>query len=545
MTSRYWRPAAGLPKHHRRLRFTDRQNLSLLAACGTLGKEPATKRIEEAAGVNTGRKFEADVIAANRRRLSADSRAAAGRHIVMVGGGIVNLVTAWWLVANGYLIDVYDAGPGPTPSLAWQAHGCTLAGDNARMFSLTEADVYHRDVNALAGTRSCLLDTPVSMGGWQVFPKGTQTGAETQWAREFASVPGALSARYEDDMIGFNREAMHGWAALKLREPDLFADSGLNEGILRLYTSAAKLRQAIDRQARVGALRRVLSPAEIASSHPALTAACAAQELAGGIEVVGFTVGIHDFVRNLGARLTESGVRFHWNHPIERIVWTSPSSDVVAEVTDFAGRPVQADHFVLSLGAYAGDLLRGTLSTDRIQGVLGIWITIPNLYPPLTNSVKLQRHGHVTPDTNITIVNDSVRGPLLILGAGYGWTGRRPQNADPAELEALYRGVEDTANRFFPDAYRVAGQDRSLFASRRFCVRPWTTTNLGLFEVKRTAAGGVFIVTGGHNTGGFAQSPAIAEAVRAALRGTAHPMHVLCHPLRLQRDLGQVAAGGT
>ncbi|WP_217189303.1 hypothetical protein [Streptomyces buecherae] len=69
-------------------------------------------------------------------------------------------------------------------------------------------------------------------------------------------------------------------------------------------------------------------------------------------------------------------------------------------------------------------------------------------------------------------------------------------------------------------------------------MRPWTATSLGLYHVEarqpRTAPqqGGLFIVTGGHNTGGFAQSPAIGRAVLASVCGASHPMHTLYHPDR-------------
>jgi D-amino-acid dehydrogenase len=68
----------------------------------------------------------------------------------------------------------------------------------------------------------------------------------------------------------------------------------------------------------------------------------------------------------------------------------------------------------------------------------------------------------------------------------------------------------------------------------RFCVRPWTASSLGVFEVIPTVEGGRLVITGGHNTGGFAQAPAIAAAVLAELTGRRHTMDVLYHPLRMR-----------
>ena len=205
--------------------------------------------------------------------------------------------------------------------------------------------------------------------------------------------------------------------------------------------------------------------------------------------------------------------------------------------------PIEADHFVLSPGAYGHNLLRGTRAAGAIQGVLGVWITLPNVDPPLTCSLKIRREKYVTPDTNVTVVKDPSRGPVLILGAGYGWTGARPQNIDLAELEAIFLGVQDTARVFFPTAYEVACSDGGMQRSRRWCVRPWTAANLGIFETIPTVAGGKLVVTGGHNTGGFSQAPAVAAAVLAALRDRSHPMHSLYDPLRPGRELRRISAG--
>jgi D-amino-acid dehydrogenase len=65
-------------------------------------------------------------------------------------------------------------------------------------------------------------------------------------------------------------------------------------------------------------------------------------------------------------------------------------------------------------------------------------------------------------------------------------------------------------------------------------VRPWTATGLGIFESTRTDQDGSFIITGGHNTGGFAQAPAVAMAVLASLERRSHLMHTLYHPNRLE-----------
>ena len=49
-----------------------------------------------------------------------------------------------------------------------------------------------------------------------------------------------------------------------------------------------------------------------------------------------------------------------------------------------------------------------------------------------------------------------------------------------------------------------------------------------------TNKGGQLIITGGNNTGGFTQSPYIADAVLHTLQGKKHIMQTLFHPKRMQ-----------
>ena len=89
--------------------------------------------------------------------------------------------------------------------------------------------------------------------------------------------------------------------------------------------------------------------------------------------------------------------------------------------------------------------------------------------------------------------------------------------------------------RFLPRHERRARREGRLRRLERICVRPFTSTGLGIFEVQPAAGGGRTVITGGHNTGGFAQAPAVAESVRAVLCGEDPPMRELYDP---ERGLG-------
>jgi D-amino-acid dehydrogenase len=278
-----------------------------------------------------------------------------------------------------------------------------------------------------------------------------------------------------------------------------------------------------------------LLPHEIAERHPGLTRPCEAGEIIGGIEVVGFTVAIHDLVKQILGSLEKDGATFRWRTRVERIDWDKSG---LARGLVIAGELVGADHYVLSPGAYGTDLLRGTVSDGLIHGVLGVWLTLPNVTPMLEHSLKIARTGHIAEDSNVTVGGADGDGSTLIIGSGYGWTGADPTNIDPAQLSTLNAAVDDTARRFFPESYVAAQEGGMLDVKRRFCVRPWTASNLPIFEMAKTCSGGALVLTGGHNTGGFAQAPAVAAAVHAALKGERHPMHVLYDPRRLYGSKG-------
>jgi D-amino-acid dehydrogenase len=200
----------------------------------------------------------------------------------------------------------------------------------------------------------------------------------------------------------------------------------------------------------------------------------------------------------------------------------------------------RGDHYVISPGATGETLAEDAGDLRSLHGVLGCWSTLPDLAPGLGHSLKVARRGHLTEDANITVSHDAAGNRVLIIGSGYGWTGHDPHNIDERELDLLHAALTDTARRLFPAAYEAAGGEEGLRPTRRHCVRPWTASNLGLFSMA-PAENGVLVLTGGHNTGGFAQAPVIAQAVLDALRDRHHPMHTLYHPARRHRVLAAAA----
>ncbi|MEL6536651.1 MAG: hypothetical protein AAFQ98_14630, partial [Bacteroidota bacterium] len=107
------------------------------------------------------------------------------------------------------------------------------------------------------------------------------------------------------------------------------------------------------------------------------------------------------------------------------------------------------------------------------------------------------------------------------------------------QLEGIFKSLKENARTYFPAALEAAMP--TIDDHRKYCVRSWTPTGLGVFETIPTKQGGKLIITGGNNTGGFTQAPVIGEAVLAALDDKPHRMHELFHPSRLAACKNAVA----
>lgn len=471
----------------------------------------------------------------SKRESSAVSVARVKENrVALVGAGLVNLITAHTLQKNGYKVSFVDNGPDPRSNAVWTSYGCSRGGDDARMFTLSEMDNYNdKQVSSKMNT---LYSRPVSDLGWSVHWKDTLSVREKGWIKEFESIPVWLANRYNEDIFVFNRESLPLWDEWKAADPQLFESSLIREDILRLYSDPAQFAAAVARQDRIGATKRVLAPKELVAAHPGLAGAVEGGHIAGGVEVVGFTVNVHKFIHQLLDRLESAGAHFAWNQSAQSLLFDEHAR--INGIRTSAG-VLDAVHYVVSPGAYGDNLLAGSRTHGRIHGVLGAWLRLPNTQPQLEHSMKLARKGHITEDSNITIVTDTDGSPLLVVGSGYGYTGVDPRNIDQAQLHQIYQGLVDTAQKYFPKAYQAALSAGTLEGSFKYCVRPWTATSLGIFESIRTSHGGSCVITGGHNTGGFAQAPSTARAVLDALEGRHHPMHAAYHPDRASAFLAQ------
>lgn len=449
---------------------------------------------------------------------------------VLVGAGVVNLISAYFLSKEGYQLVIVDKAPSPDQKENWKKFGCTFGGENVRMFSYTEADNYNEKGSQLYSRMDKAFSQVIDDGGWLVNSPSSFSALERSWIEDFHNVSAEDAIGFGDDIYKINIASGKLWDQWMENDKTLFENAEVRKDIFRIYSDPSDFKAAQKLHGGLGSLSKVLKKEEVFNDYPFFQSAEKAGQLGGCMLVNGFTLKVHTLCENILQYLKKEGAEVRWETEFSGIEKDS-SGKVTGIVVD--GELETYDHYVLSLGAYAGTTLLNTRTHNQLHGVLGVWLTIPNLYPELKYSMKIHKTGHVGEDTNVTLITQNGE-PVLVLGSGYGYTGNSTGNEVlNQDLKGLYDSLKDTARIYFPEAYQQVLPH--IDERQKYCIRSWTPTGLGVFEIIPTQNDGSLIITGGNNTGGFTQAPHIAEAVLNALNGESHPMHSTFHPQRMKR----------
>jgi len=337
--------------------------------------------------------------------------------VTCVGAGIVNLISAYYLLKKGYQVQIIDKCGNPFEGKKWQQQGATFGGENARMYSLTEADNYNEKKHKIYSNMTHVFEKSIHEDGWRVT---NQIGeAEKEWISEFKSINPEAARTYAEDIYKINVSAGTIWDDLIASEPSLFEDTNVKHDIVRVYSHKADFLAAREVHKRLGSYLHTVEGSQLGEVLPCHEKAKTDEMLGGVMKVKGFTLQVHDFCKNLISYLTERGATFFWHKELKKIIKNDRGEICGLKVDD---EVIHSDHYVLSLGAYAGNTLDGVLCRNRIQGVLGIWLSLPDVYG-LPHSFKIHKNGHVGEDTNVTLVRDHGH-QRLVFGSGYGYVGK-------------------------------------------------------------------------------------------------------------------------
>lgn len=419
---------------------------------------------------------------------------------IVIGAGVGGLFAVRELQKAGFKVDVFDAGPDPEDTLAdAQQFGTTFRAD-ARHISATETSPH------ATTSRAGLIHKSVRDGGWLAKDPTQLSANEVQWVRRFDALARTKGGcdDFARDVIQLNNLGKDLWWNLLRTEPWLFAAAAVESPVtILVHTKEAwKSEEEIEREAN--ASLKALDEIAVGDLHPTLREACRDGAIAGGLIVDSLALNGASFCRTLIRHLTEAGATFHWDqrvsgHAAPEPPWgkfASPGFGVLS-----------ADVYVIDAGIPQGDVLVGSESQNRIMGVAGCFIRIPN--PGLRGPIK------ILAQEPTGFVNVTRHGTDLLLSGGYGFIGNSQADPESSGVRILFDGLEQVARAIFPAAYQAALSSSSL--SRRACARPSTPTGLPVLEKRRGPGGSQIVVAGGNSAGGFTQAPAMGRIIREAI----------------------------
>jgi D-amino-acid dehydrogenase len=458
---------------------------------------------------------------------------ADGGHVILIGAGIVNLVTAWTLANSGFRVTILERSPDPRKSPdSWRKHGCTHGGANARIFSLNESrnHTLRFFMSADGGvTLGDFFRRNIEENGW--LARQALTSDEQSWISRHNGGNRWMMEVYEEDIVSFNQESELTWREWQEQYPALFQNTHFRAGVLRTYATEEQMKNAVMKEARIGSLRRILTPELLCSDYPALLPAVLNGDIKGAIEVQGFSLGIHSLSRNFMDALESRGARIAFD--TDAVSFDRTDGEISGVVTN--NGVLSADHFVICPGAYGENLIADLGIRNQIHSVLGAWYKLDQDVPRLPMSMKYTRAGTfadgAAEGANIVLGEENGK-PVIWVSSGHAYIGKDARSASPDEVERIFRAVRDTVRALFPKHFaEIQRQGGFTRQDIRYCIRPWARECLGIFSISPAHKGKV-VVTGAHNTGGFAQAPSVGRAVLDCLRGEEHPMHRLYHPDR-------------
>ena len=261
------------------------------------------------------------------------------RSVIVCGGGIVGLSTAYYLACEGFDVRVVERNAEGAESCA---HGSAGYISPSHVVPVSAPGMVWQGLKWMLSSRSPFyikprLDPELIRWGWL-------------FARHCTPAHTRRAAPLLRDLCLAGRELFVDLAnktgnAFELR----------TEGLLNL----CKTPEALEHEARalgrvaneVGVEARVLDAKETAAMEPG-----ARLDVAGSIY---FPIDAHlipgKFVATLIALLHERGVKFHWKTRVDG--WRVEAGRVTAVVTN-AGDLV-ADEYILATGSWAAEMLRG------------------------------------------------------------------------------------------------------------------------------------------------------------------------------------------
>ena len=400
--------------------------------------------------------------------------------VIVIGGGVVGLTSAWWLAEAGYRVTLVER-EAEVGSMASYRNGGQLS---------------YRYVSPLADA-----GVPLKALKWLLQPDGPlrfrpeADMRQWRWLAQFlAHCNGAANRRTTATLLQLGELSRSAMRELSLRVP--LSDFGWREaGKLVVYRSA----RLLERAARLAADdAQILTAAETVLREPALAALQG--DLAGGIYNPGEAVAdCHAFCLALARRL-ESHPNFVGVQHRDVTGIRAGQGRIIA--LDTASGPLRADHFVLAAGIQSRDLAAGAGIHLPLYPLKGYSLTAPI------------RAGDVAPEISVTDFERKVLyariGTQLRVAAMVDMVGA-DNSIDPGRVQSLLR----LAKEAMPDAADYDNADA--WAG----LRPATPSSAPIIGATRY---GNLWLNVGHGPLGFTFACGTASLLAGMLRGMEAPI---------------------
>jgi D-amino-acid dehydrogenase len=403
--------------------------------------------------------------------------------IVVLGGGVVGVTSAWYLVADGHDVTLVDRAAGPALETSF-ANGGQISASYAEPWANPEAP--RKILKWLARDDAPLLFRPRL--DWR------------QWRWGIAFLYECLPSRTRHNTIQCLNLALYSRDCLDaLREETGVRYDALTRGILQFYTDSAEFERAVasaDLMRRYGCDRDVKTVDECVAIEPAL--APSRQAIVGGIYTAADESGdAQRFTCELAERAAARGAAFRWNTQVQALSGAGGAIAGVQCVHDGRFETLTADAYVVALGSYSPFVL----------SPLGVPC---NIYPAKGYSATIDIGAHAgAPTVSLTdvawkIVLTRLGQRLRVAGTAElsGWD----LTLDRTRCEALTQRTFE----LFPDE---GDRDSARYWTG---LRPATPSNVPL--IGRTRYRNLFLNTG-HGTLGWTMACGSGRALADVVAG--------------------------
>ena len=368
--------------------------------------------------------------------------------VLVMGGGVVGVTTAYQLLKDGHEVVLLERSAGVAQETSWGNAGMIAPGHSFVWSSPRAPWILLKSLFRKEQALRFRFSADPRLYSWSL-----------KFLAECTEAKARANTLRKHRIATYSQRVLHDVVAAETLDYDRNA-----RGILYFHRDQAALDAGIAHMqllAEDGQKIRVLDRGQVLALEPALHGAV--QKIAGGIYCPTDETGdSHKFTRALGARCIDLGAEFH---TVTTITGIDASGDTVTAVRA-NGQAFQADAYVMALGSHSPLLSRRIGVALPVYPIKGYSLTIPvgnHQAPPTIGSVD---------ETNLVAISrfgDRVRITATAEFAGYDTTHK------PADFTFM----KSVAQELYPDGadYHRAEMWAGL--------RPMTPDNLPILGRKR------------------------------------------------------------